>query len=63
MNTNFRGLWLCSREELKWMSAQDIGTTHDGRPGFRGSVVNVGSNLGLVGKPETRRSLSQSTAP
>ncbi|SPJ72557.1 related to dehydrogenase [Fusarium torulosum] len=54
MNTNFRGLWLCSREELKWMSAhQDIGTTHDGRPGFRGSIVNVGSNLGLVGKPET----------
>ncbi|KAF5660444.1 3-oxoacyl-reductase [Fusarium heterosporum] len=30
-----------------------IGVTHDGRPGFRGSIVNVGSNLGLVGKPET----------
>ncbi|KAM0237025.1 hypothetical protein ACHAP5_009174 [Fusarium lateritium] len=54
MNTNFRGLWLCSREELRLMSMhQVIGTTHDGRPGFRGSIVNVGSNLGLVGKPET----------
>ncbi|KAF5002645.1 hypothetical protein FGRMN_183 [Fusarium graminum] len=53
MNTNFRGLWLCAREELNRMSTQDIGVTHDGRPGFRGSIVNVGSNLGLVGKPET----------
>ncbi|KAI1056535.1 hypothetical protein LB507_001799 [Fusarium sp. FIESC RH6] len=53
MHTNFRGLWLCAREELNHMSAQDVGVTHDGRPGFRGSIVNVGSNLGLVGKPET----------
>ena len=55
MHTNFRGLWLCAREELNHMSAQDVGVTHDGRPGFRGSIVNVGSNLGLVGKPETRK--------
>ncbi|KAF9762961.1 hypothetical protein IL306_003278 [Fusarium sp. DS 682] len=53
MNTNFRGLWLFAREELKYMTSQDIGVTHDGRPGFRGSIVNIGSNLGLVGKPET----------
>ncbi|KAF5555653.1 hypothetical protein FNAPI_6031 [Fusarium napiforme] len=53
INTNFRGLWLFAREELKYMISQDIGVTHDGRPGFRGSIVNVGSNLGLVGKPET----------
>ncbi|KAJ4136202.1 hypothetical protein NW768_003810 [Fusarium equiseti] len=53
MNTNFRGLWLCAREELNYISTQDVGVTHDGRPGFRGSIVNVGSNLGLVGKPET----------
>jgi NAD(P)-dependent dehydrogenase (short-subunit alcohol dehydrogenase family) len=57
MNTNFRGLWLFAREELKHMSSQDVGLTHDGRHGFRGSIVNVGSNLGLVGKPETRRYL------
>jgi hypothetical protein len=36
------------------MISQDVGVTHDGRPGFRGSIVNVGINLGLVGKPETR---------
>ncbi|KAF5628067.1 3-oxoacyl-reductase [Fusarium tjaetaba] len=53
INTNFRGLWLFAKEELKYMISQDIGATHDGRPGFRGSIVNVGSNLGLVGKPET----------
>lgn len=35
------------------MTSQDVGVTHDGRPGFRGSIVNVGSNLGLVGKPKT----------
>ncbi|KAG5800825.1 hypothetical protein H9Q69_000172 [Fusarium xylarioides] len=53
IDTNFRGLWLFAREELKYMISQDVGVTHDGRPGFRGSIVNVGSNLGLVGKPET----------
>ncbi|KAF4983202.1 hypothetical protein FZEAL_1359 [Fusarium zealandicum] len=53
MQTNFRGLWLCAREELNYMTTQDVAGTHDGRPGFRGSIVNVGSNLGLVGKPET----------
>jgi len=55
MHSNFRGLWLCAREELNYMSTQEVGVTHDGRPGFRGSIVNVGSNLGLVGKPETRK--------
>ncbi|EXL80313.1 3-oxoacyl-[acyl-carrier protein] reductase [Fusarium oxysporum f. sp. conglutinans race 2 54008] len=56
-NTNFRGLWLFAREELKYMTSQDVGVTHDGRPGFRGSIVNVGSNLGLVGKPKTRENI------
>ncbi|RTE79967.1 hypothetical protein BHE90_005524 [Fusarium euwallaceae] len=52
MQTNFRGLWLCAREELNYMTTQDVLGTHDGRPGFRGSIVNIGSNLGLVGRPE-----------
>ncbi|KAF5717469.1 hypothetical protein FMUND_5765 [Fusarium mundagurra] len=43
INTNFHGLM-----------SQDVGITHDGRPGFRGSIVNIGTTLGLVGKPETR---------
>ncbi|KAM5342405.1 hypothetical protein ACJ41O_013371 [Fusarium nematophilum] len=57
MQINFRGLWLCAREELNYMSTQDVAGTHDGRPGFRGSIVNIGSNLGLVGKPEARTSV------
>lgn len=55
METNFRGLWLCAREELKYMSTQEFGETHDGRPGFRGSIVNIASNLALVSKPEVRK--------
>lgn len=39
------------------MTSQDVGVTHDGRPGFRGSIVNVGSNLGLVGKSKTRENI------
>lgn len=55
METNFRGLWLCAREELTSMLTQEFGETHDGRPGFRGSIVNVASNLALVSKPEVRK--------
>ena len=55
METNFRGLWLFAREELNYMCTQDIGQTHDGRPGVRGSIVNIASNLALVAKPEVRK--------
>ncbi|KAG0646376.1 2-(R)-hydroxypropyl-dehydrogenase [Hyphodiscus hymeniophilus] len=48
---NYRGTWLCSREELKVMLNQTPLPTHDGRPGNRGSVVNVSSQLALVGRP------------
>ena len=54
MGTNLRGLWICSREVLKHMMAQEPLPTHDGRPGCRGSIVNLGSNLGLVSKDGTR---------
>lgn len=36
LSVNYRGCWLCSREELKHMVAQDPLPTHDGRPGNRG---------------------------
>ncbi|KND93798.1 Bacilysin biosynthesis oxidoreductase BacC [Tolypocladium ophioglossoides CBS 100239] len=52
-NTNLRGLWICSREEVKHMMAQEPLPTHDGRPGCRGSIVNMASNLGLVSKDGT----------
>lgn len=33
---DYRGCWLCSREELKHMVKQEPLLTHDGRPGNRG---------------------------
>ncbi|KAJ6438393.1 DEAH-box RNA helicase [Purpureocillium lavendulum] len=50
MDTNFRGLWHCSRQALFYMLKQDPLPTHDGRPGNRGSIVNISSNLGIVSK-------------
>ena len=51
---NYRGCWMCSRAEIKQMLKQDALPTHDGRPGNRGSVVNIASQLGLVGRPAAR---------
>jgi hypothetical protein len=36
------------------MMKQEPLPTHDGRPGNRGSIVNLGSNLALVSKGKTR---------
>lgn len=54
MEVNFRGLWLCARLELKYMVAQDVGETHDGRSGFKGSIVNVASNIHQFSEPYAR---------
>lgn len=35
-NVDYRGCWLCSREELKHMLKQEPLPSHDGRPGNRG---------------------------
>ncbi|KAL1983525.1 hypothetical protein VTN96DRAFT_10264 [Rasamsonia emersonii] len=48
---DYRGCWLCSREELKHMVQQEPLPTHDGRPGNRGSIVNIASQLGIVARP------------
>ena len=32
------------------MMKQEPVATHDGRPGNRGSIVNIASQLGIVGK-------------
>ncbi|KAL1586192.1 hypothetical protein WHR41_05462 [Cladosporium halotolerans] len=48
---NYRGCWLTSRAAIKQMLSQDPLPTHDGRPGVRGSVVNIASQLGIVGRP------------
>lgn len=53
---NYRGAWLCSRSELAQMLKQEPLPTHDGRPGDRGSIVNIASQLGIVGRPNARES-------
>lgn len=53
--TNYRGLWLCARGEITRMLRQEALPTHDGRPGNRGCIVNIASNLALVSRPETRK--------
>ena len=55
---NYRGVWLSAREELLRMMKQDVIPSHDGRPGCRGSIVNVASNLAVVSRTEARKSLS-----
>lgn len=50
-SVNQRGLWLCSRSQLSQMLKQKPLPTHDGRPGNRGSICNIGSQLGVVGRP------------
>lgn len=35
-HVDYRGCWLCSREELKYMLRQEPLPSHDGRPGNRG---------------------------
>ncbi|TVY56312.1 3-oxoacyl-[acyl-carrier-protein] reductase FabG [Lachnellula suecica] len=51
-NINYRGCWLSSRAELAQMITQEPLGSHDGRPGVRGSVVNIASQLGVVGRPD-----------
>ncbi|KAH6684553.1 hypothetical protein B0J14DRAFT_612537 [Halenospora varia] len=49
---NYRGVWLSSRAEIKQILSQEPLPTHDGRMGNRGSVVNIASQLGVVGRPD-----------
>lgn len=53
-NVNYRGCWLSSRAELKQMLQQEPLPSHDGRSGERGSIVNIASQLGIVGRPNSR---------
>ncbi|GKZ76995.1 hypothetical protein AnigIFM56816_009104 [Aspergillus niger] len=51
-NINYRGAWFCSRAELRQMVAQDPLPSHDpNRVPQRGAIVNVASQLGIVGRP------------
>ncbi|KAI9930026.1 hypothetical protein ASPWEDRAFT_167695 [Aspergillus wentii DTO 134E9] len=51
-NVNYRGSWLFSRAALKEMLKQDPLPSHDpDRSPQRGAVVNIASQLGIVGRP------------
>jgi len=57
-NVNYRGCWLSSRAELNAMMKQDPLPSHDShRPSQRGSIVNIASQLGIVGRPACCTSL------
>lgn len=52
-DVNYRGCWLSSRAELAVMLKQEPLASHDpDRQPQRGSIVNVASQLGLVGRPQ-----------
>jgi NAD(P)-dependent dehydrogenase (short-subunit alcohol dehydrogenase family) len=56
-NVNYRGCWLSSRAELRAMLKQDPLPSHDSlRPPQRGSIINIASQLAIVGRAETRKS-------
>ncbi|EPS34423.1 hypothetical protein PDE_09387 [Penicillium oxalicum 114-2] len=51
-NINYRGCWLASRAQLRQMIKQDALPSHDPeRPAQRGAIVNIASQLGIVGRP------------
>ncbi|KAE8137072.1 oxidoreductase [Aspergillus pseudotamarii] len=52
-NVNYRGCWLSSRAELRQMIKQEPLPSHDpSRSPQRGAVVNIASQLGIVGRPK-----------
>lgn len=56
-NVNYRGCWLSSRAQLMQMLEQDPLPSHDpSRPAQRGAVVNIASQLGIVSRPNARKS-------
>jgi NAD(P)-dependent dehydrogenase (short-subunit alcohol dehydrogenase family) len=55
-SVNYRGSWLASRAQLRAMLLQDPLPSHDAdRPGQRGSIVNIASQIGMVGRPNARK--------
>ncbi|KAG0647009.1 2-(R)-hydroxypropyl-dehydrogenase [Hyphodiscus hymeniophilus] len=51
-NVNYRGCWFSSRAQIRAMLKQEPLPSHEvGRTGDRGSIVNIASQLGIVGRP------------
>lgn len=56
---NYRGCWLSSRAQLRAMLLQEPleGLIKDERRRQRGAIVNIASQLGIVGRPNAREYL------
>lgn len=54
-NVNYRGLWICERKELEMMKDQEY-LSDEGERRQRGSIVNIASQLGVVGRSAARKS-------
>jgi len=53
-NVNYRGCWMSSRAEIQAMLKQDpLPSSVASRPAQRGAIVNIASQLGIVGRPST----------
>ncbi|WWC68809.1 uncharacterized protein I206_102744 [Kwoniella pini CBS 10737] len=50
-NINFRSLWYCSKKELEIMKNQEFKNPTNERK-QRGSIINIASQLGIVGRPD-----------
>ena len=48
---------MCGRAQLKQMLEQDPLSTHDGRPGNRGAIVHIASQLGVVSRSNAGESI------
>lgn len=55
-NVNYRGCWISSRAQLQAMVGQEpLPSSNPSRPGTRGAIVNIASQLGIVGRPKARQ--------
>lgn len=54
---NYRGLWLCEMKELEIMKGQQIRERvgYGGVRRQRGAIVNIASQLGIVGRSNARK--------
>ena len=54
-SVNYRGCWFSSRAQIRVMLKQEPLPSHEaGRSGQRGAIVNIASQLGIVGRPSAR---------
>lgn len=64
-DVNYRGVWMCSRRQLQMMKEQPLleQGQEDQRRRQRGSIVNIASQLGIVGRPKSCECISVPLSP